>query len=86
MRQFGTKKFIFFITFFILTFVFFVFFHSKLNNKIDYSTKVSTISKLSNLSFSNNIYDSKIKEQNDFSNKNFFINLQINYLDFVYEK
>ena len=81
-----TKRFIFFITFFILTFIFFIFFHSKLNDKIDYSTKISNTSKLSSLSFSNNIYESRIKEQNDFSNKIFPMNLQINYLDFVYEK
>ena len=44
------------------------------------------ISKLSNFSYSNNIYESRIKEQDDFSNKIHFINLQINYLDFIYEK
>ncbi|PUE64932.1 hypothetical protein B0174_05330 [Arcobacter caeni] len=63
-----------------------VFFHSKLSNKIDYATKITTISKLSNFSYSNNIYESRIKEQNDFSKKILFMNLQINYLDFIYEK
>lgn len=72
--------------FFISTFIFFIFFHSKLNKNINYSSKISSITKLSNLSFSNNIYESKIKEENDFSNKIFPMNLQINYLDFVYEK
>ena len=81
-----TKKSIFFITFFILSFIFLIFFHSKLTNKIDYAIKISTISKLSNFSYSNNIYESRIKEQDDFSNKIHFINLQINYLDFIYEK
>ena len=64
----------------------FIYYSNKLNNKIDYTTKISTISKLSNFSYSNNIYESRIKEQDDFSNKIHFINLQINYLDFIYEK
>lgn len=66
--------------------MFFIFFHSKLNNKIDYSTKISNITKLPNLAYSNNIYESRIQENKNFSNKIFPMNLQINYLDFVYEK
>ena len=38
------------------------------------------------LSNINNTYETRIKENKDFSNKIFPMNLQINYLDFVYEK
>ena len=56
-----------------------------LNKKIDFSSKISAITKLSNLAHSNNIYESRIKDNQDFSNKVHNIPLQIKYLDFVYE-
>ena len=57
-----------------------------MNNKIDFSTKISDITKLSNLSFSNSIYEPKIKQNKDFSNIIFPLNQQISYQDYVYAK
>ncbi len=57
-----------------------------MNKKIDFSTKISDITKLSNLSFSSSIYESKIKQNKDFSNIIFPLNQQISYQDYVYAK
>ena len=56
------------------------------NERINYSVKISAITKLPNLSYSNNIYEPRINEYKDFSNRVFPMNLQITYKDFVYEK
>jgi hypothetical protein len=80
-----TKKFIIIISFFISLFIFLIFVHSKFN-QIDYSTKISSIIKLPNLAFSNNIYESRFKEYKDFSNIIFSMNIQLSNQDFIYEK
>ena len=80
-----SKKFIYFILLFLSLFIFLIFIHPDLNNKINLSEKVSAITKLSNLAYSNNIYESRIKDNKDFSNKVHNIPLQIKYLDFTYE-
>lgn len=49
-------------------------------------TLISNLTKLPNISYSTSIYEPKIKEYKDFSNR-FYINQKdINYMDFVYEK
>ena len=80
-----TKKFIIIISFFISLFIFLIFVHSKFN-QIDYSTKISSIIKLPNLAFSNNIYEGRFKEYKDFSNIIFSMNIQLSNQDFIYEK
>ena len=80
-----TRKFIIIISFFISLFIFLIFFHSKFN-QINYSTKISSITKLPNLAFSNNIYEARFKENKYFSNIIFPLNIQFSYQDFIYEK
>ncbi len=55
-------------------------------NQINYSTKISSITKLPNLAFSNNIYEARFKEYKDFSNIIFPMNIQLTNQDFIYEK
>ncbi len=66
-------------------FIFLIFIHSILNKNIDYSFKISAITKLSNIAYSNSIYELRIKENQDFSNNLHNMPLQIKYLDFIYE-
>ena len=80
-----TKKFIITISLFISLFIFFILFQSKFN-QINYSTKISSITKLPNLAFSNNIYEARFKEYKDFSNIIFPMNIQLTNQDFIYEK
>ncbi len=69
----------------ILLFFFFLFFINT-SKEINYPYKISAITQLPSISFSNNIYENRIKEYKDFSDNIHPMNLQINYLDFVYEK
>jgi len=57
-----------------------------LNNNLNFSTKISAITKQVNLSYSNNIYEARIKENKDSTNMLFPMHTQISYEDFVYEK
>jgi len=66
-------------------FIFLIFIHPILNKKIDYSFKISAITKLSNIAYSNSIYEVRIKDNQDFSNNLHNMPLQIKYLDFIYE-
>lgn len=67
-------------------FCFFVFVHVNVNKKNNFSSIISSITNLPNLAYSNNIYESRIKENQDFSNIIYPMTIQINYLDFIYEK
>jgi hypothetical protein len=57
-----------------------------LNNNLNFSTKISAITKQANLSYSNNIYEARIKEHKDSTNMLLPMHTQISYEDFVYEK
>jgi hypothetical protein len=81
-----SKKFITFILISLSFFTFLIFVHPNQNKKIDFSSKISAITNLPNIAYSNNIYEARIKENKDFSNEVFPMTIQINYLDFVYEK
>ncbi len=81
-----TIKYIIIISFFVSLFIFLTFFHAKNNDKINYSVKISSITKLPNIAYSNNIYESRIPENKNFSNIIFPLNVQLSYRDFVYEK
>ena len=67
-------------------FSFLIFIHPHINKNSDFSSKISAITNLPNLAYSNNIYESRIKENKDFSNELYPMTIQINYLDFIYEK
>lgn len=54
---------------------------NKFNNQ-----KISSIINISNISYSNNRFESRINEYSDSSTKLPMISFQIKYLDFVYEK
>ena len=71
---------------FLSFFCFVIFIHPLLNKNINFSSKISSITNLPNLAYSNNIYESRIKENKDFSNELYPMTIQINYLDFIYEK
>lgn len=77
---------IFFIITLLSIFCFFIFIHSNINKPNDFSSKISSITNLPNLAYSNNIYESRIKENKDYENKIYPMTIQINYLDFIYEK
>ncbi|KLD97506.1 hypothetical protein AF74_05660 [Aliarcobacter butzleri L349] len=60
-----------------------------MNNKTNYSSKITKITKItknSNFAFSNNIFESRFKENQNNNSNLVLIPLQISYLDFVYEK
>ena len=75
-----------FILIFLSFFSFLIFIHPHINKNSDFSSKISAITNLPNLAYSNNIYETRIQENKNFSNKIFPMNLQINDSDFVYEK
>jgi hypothetical protein len=75
-----------FILIFLSFFSFLIFIHPHINKNSDFSSKISAITNLPNLAYSNNIYESRIKENKDFSNELYPMTIQINYLDFIYEK
>lgn len=74
-----------FISLLLSLFIFLIFIHPILNKEIDYSFKISAITKLSNIAYSNSIYEVRIKDNQDFSNNLHNMPLQIKYLDFIYE-
>ncbi|XPS48998.1 hypothetical protein ACN2C1_09810 [Aliarcobacter butzleri] len=57
-----------------------------MNNKTNYSSKITKITKNSNFAFSNNIFESRFKENENNNSNLVLVPLQISYLDFVYEK
>ncbi|KLE01735.1 hypothetical protein AA20_02495 [Aliarcobacter butzleri L348] len=57
-----------------------------MNNKTNYSFKITKITKNSNFAFSNNIFESRFKENKNNNSNLVLIPLEISYLDFVYEK
>lgn len=81
-----SKQFLLVIFLFLTIFLFFIFIFSNIKTHINYSQKISSITKFSNFAYSNNIFETRIKEQNDFSRTLFLMPIQINYLDFIYEK
>lgn len=81
-----SKIFLFSISLLLSFFFYFVFIHSKSkNNSILYTKTISTITKLPNLSYSTSFYEAQIKEYKDFSYKIYPQQLQLNYMEFVYE-
>ena len=64
--------------------MYFIFIHVNMSN--NYSSKISLITKLPNISFSNNLYEPRIKEYRDFSSNIYPLTIPISYQDFVYEK
>jgi hypothetical protein len=87
-KEFGittlSKKFIIIIFLLLSIFTFLFFINSNKND--NYSLKISAITKLPNISFSNDIFEPRIKEYEDDSTKFYFVPFEVSYLDFVYEK
>lgn len=81
-----TKTFLSFISLIFITFSYFVFIHSKKENKsIIYTKTISNITKLPNIHYSTSFYEPRTREYKDFSHKIFPSQIKINYMDFTYE-
>lgn len=81
-----SKKFILFMVFLSTVFIYLLFVYPNIYKKDTLSLEISAITQLPNLSYSNSQFEPRIKEYKDFSKESFEQKVQINYMDFVYEK